>query len=1026
LLQDNQVAFARGERTIYIHQVIRIQTPQGLGAGNISFPWRPGTDMLTIHTLLIRRGDQVIDVLASGQTFSIVRREANLESAMLDGVLTANIQPEGLQVGDQIEVAASLTTRDPVTPDHVEFLGQGWDSSPLARAHFSMQWPDALPIRIRQGGGLPTLRPIRRGGTTSVNMTLDDVRPLTVPNGAPPRFAIGRVIEATDLASWAELAALMAPLYETASRMPEEGPLQTELARIRAASTDPVARAEAALALVQDRVRYVALSMGEGGLLPADAQTTWARRYGDCKGKTALLLALLHALGIEAEPVAVSVAMGDGLDERLPLVTLFDHVLVRARVAGRTYWLDGTRTGDRRLESLPVPPFRWGLPLVRQGAALVRLIPPPLDRPNHVLRIEVDASAGFEAPAPARTETIARGDQAIALNLALASLTAEMRDQALRDYWRRQFDDFEIRSTEASFDQATGEQRLLAQGTMRLSAAGGTYASVAASLGSEADFSRQPGPGADAPFAIAYPFYTSVTETLRLPPDQQFRVLPEAAVEETIAGVEYRRRASLLGNVLTIEASERSVAPEFPASEAAAAERALRAIVGRANILARAPNARASAAQIAAALARTPDGPRAYLERGVMLLNAGRYREALTDFDEALEAAPRDAWALANRGITRVWLGDHSGAIADLDAAAAIDPRNPVVFRARGLMAEHRGRLEESIAAFTTAIEIEPNNSFAFGHRAEVYRRSGDYERALADAARAIELQPSFTGMYILRARALHATGRAAEAAAQAAALVEANPQDAGAHVTAALLYDAFGSRDEASRAIERAIALRSEPSSYVVRSELRPQEDRNARRADIEAALRLDPRSAQAHAAMARLSAEGGDHEAAIRSWTAAIEAEPEDLGLLINRGVAYLRSGQAALGEADHATVRSRRRNDATVHNNICWAKATAGVALDSALADCNAALALEPEAPAFLDSRALVFLRLGRFDEAIADYDRALAAAPRQPPSLFGRAIAWSRKGDRVRADADAAAAERNDPTIRRTFERYGVRF
>jgi transglutaminase-like putative cysteine protease len=51
-----------------------------------------------------------------------------------------------------------------------------------------------------------------------------------------------------------------------------------------------VARAEAALALVQDRVRYVALAMGAGGYVPADAAETWSRRYGDCKGKTALLL----------------------------------------------------------------------------------------------------------------------------------------------------------------------------------------------------------------------------------------------------------------------------------------------------------------------------------------------------------------------------------------------------------------------------------------------------------------------------------------------------------------------------------------------------------------------------------------------------------------------------------------------------------------------------------------------------------------------------------------------------------------
>ena len=49
------------------------------------------------------------------------------------------------------------------------------------------------------------------------------------------------------------------------------------------------------------------------------AATTWSRRYGDCKGKTALLIALLRGLGIEAEAALVSTDFGDGLDELILL-----------------------------------------------------------------------------------------------------------------------------------------------------------------------------------------------------------------------------------------------------------------------------------------------------------------------------------------------------------------------------------------------------------------------------------------------------------------------------------------------------------------------------------------------------------------------------------------------------------------------------------------------------------------------------------------------------------------------------------
>ena len=108
----------------------------------------------------------------------------------------------------------------------------------------------------------------------------------------------------------------------------------------------------------------------------------------------------------------------------------------------------------------------------------------------------------------------------------------------------------------------------------------------------------------------------------------------------------------------------------------------------------------------------------------------------------------------------------------------------------------------------------------------------------------------------------------------------------------------------------------------------------------------------------------------------------------------------------------------------NNLCWAKGTAGIALESALADCNAALTKEPEVAGFIDSRALVYLRLGRIDEAIADYDRALAKAPTMTSSLFGRALAWARKGDKTRSAADAAAAQRNDAKVIERFKGYGL--
>ena len=116
--------------------------------------------------------------------------------------------------------------------------------------------------------------------------------------------------------------------------------MRAEIDHIRALLPDPKRRAEAALHLVQDKVRYLYLSASTGGYVPAAADETWSRRFGDCKGKTVLLLALLHGLGLDAIPVLVSTSEGDGLDAQVPTIGRFNHVMVRLQLDGHFYWLE--------------------------------------------------------------------------------------------------------------------------------------------------------------------------------------------------------------------------------------------------------------------------------------------------------------------------------------------------------------------------------------------------------------------------------------------------------------------------------------------------------------------------------------------------------------------------------------------------------------------------------------------------------------------------------------------------------------
>lgn len=1024
LLSDQQVALEPGRQTAYSNVVVRIETPQGLAAGNISFAWRPETDVLTVHRLHIRRGDRVIDVLGSGQTFTVARRETNLERATLDGVLTANIQPEGLQVGDVVDFASSVTSSDPTLKSHVEQIAATWNGFRVGKAHLRIQWPSSLNLRLRQDGALPVIKPVKAGSITAIELSLDNLEPIAAPRGAPRRFAIGRLLEASDFASWAELGALMAPLYAKAATLPDQGQLRDEVERIRTASGDPKARAEAALGLVQDRVRYVALQMGQGGLVPADAETTWSRRFGDCKGKTALLIAILHALDIEAVPVLVNTAAGDGLDRHLPMVGLFDHVLVRATVTGRSYWLDGTRAGDASLDRIEIPRFEWGLPVLPSGAALIRIMPPAMTEPNTVTTIRMDASEGISIPAPTKIETVFKGDQAQAINASLANLSGDARDRALREYWRSAYDFIDPQSVSATFDAKAGTLSLALEGKARMDWSSGYYETDGMGVGYRADFHREPGPNHDAPFAVAFPYFTKSVETIMLPRGfGQADIGTKAEVDQTVAGIEYKRHASLVNNVYTIETTERSVAAEFPFSEAPQMQAALRELAGRTVYLRRPAAYEPTRAELAAATATEPKTAAAFLERGRIYMQSRRYLLAVKDFDSALALGPNDGPTLADRGITRVWIGDYALASRDFDAALAADPRNIVAIRGRGLMAERQRAWQDAIAGFTRALALDADDQFSLGHRALAYNAIGDSDAALRDAASALAVNPNWIDLYLLRASLLRRQGKPDLAAREAEAVVAANPDVAYARVAAANIYNALGKTAEAMREYDRALALQPEAYIYLNRADARQREDLAGRRADIDEALKLQPGMIEAMIAKGELQAETGDRKGAIATFTAAIGASSDNAPLLNLRGIQLSRNGDQASAARDFSAARAKV-SDATGLNNLCWAKATAGVGLEAALDDCNAALLKAPDQPAYLDSRGLVLLRLGRFDQAIADYDKALAAVPTLAPSLYGRAVAWARKGNKAKSDTDLAAALAIDDRVRRDFERYGV--
>ncbi|MDI1296416.1 MAG: transglutaminase domain-containing protein, partial [bacterium] len=411
---------------------------------------------------------------------------------------------------------------------------------------------------------------------------LRDPKSSVMTDGAPARYNVRRLIEYSDFAGWEDISGRWWTLFDAAATLAPESPVRAEVARIAAVSSDPVVRAQAALALVQGQIRYVYVGLNGGNYRPASADETWKRRFGDCKGKTALLLAVLRALGIEAQAVLVNSNGGDGMDERLPSPLMFDHVLVRATIAGKTHWLDGTRLGDQWLTLLPPVPYRWALPL-RSGGAALEAVPARAPRaPQFVGLLDVDARGGIDKPGKVTAQHILRGDETYGMRTSLAGMSGEDADRALKAYWRQQADWVDADTVSWRYDDKRAALVLGMTGTGKLDwdgsdqdgwsyylAGGGFY---------PPDIRKRPKEQAqDAPWAIAFPRFRCWGTIVRLPKPSgawHWNIVGKK-VNRSLGGIAYWRGLSLADNVVRSVQSSRSIVPEISAAEARATNDAI-------------------------------------------------------------------------------------------------------------------------------------------------------------------------------------------------------------------------------------------------------------------------------------------------------------------------------------------------------------------------------------------------------------------------------------------------------------------
>lgn len=331
-------------QAIRFHQsILRVRHPeQALSARQTSITYSPMLQRATIlESRLVRRDGSV---LVANRTEQPLLPDPELRMWYDTRVITLTFPR--LEEGDLIEIRYRVADRGTVNQigagyfGEIEFLGE---TVPVLASKLVIDASVSRPVRheLVHLPAAPAAPVVAADATGDRSVTVIELPPLPAYRqfpSAPP--AIERVPYATlgTIEDWDALGRTYAELIAK----------QTAIdADIRAAVREAVTGArtqrekvDAVYAWVIENTRYVALEFGIHALKPYEVTSVFRRRFGDCKDKAALMVAMLKEVGIDANVVVIRTSDLGLPETTIPALSYFNHAIVY--VPGEDLYLDGT------------------------------------------------------------------------------------------------------------------------------------------------------------------------------------------------------------------------------------------------------------------------------------------------------------------------------------------------------------------------------------------------------------------------------------------------------------------------------------------------------------------------------------------------------------------------------------------------------------------------------------------------------------------------------------------------------------
>ncbi len=192
-----------------------------------------------------------------------------------------------------------------------------------------------------------------------------------------------------------------------------------------------------------------------------------------------------------------------------------------------------------------------------------------------------------------------------------------------------------------------------------------------------------------------------------------------------------------------------------------------------------------------------------------------------------------------------------------------------------------------------------------------------------------------------------------------------------------------------------------------------------------LNEAVRLDPKSADAHYNRGIAYDGLGKNQQAIKDYNQALQLDPKHTEVYYKRGIAFSKLGKHKEAKEDFSQViRLDPKNPDAYYNR--------GIACDGlgkfhqAVKDYNQAVGLDPKRTEAFYRRGIAFRKLGKYSEAKKDFNKVIRLDPKNADAYYNRGIACDGLGKYQQSIEDYSKAVRLNPKHTEAFYSRGIAY